>query len=45
MNTQSPINKIEIRGEVIMHKDDFDELNKIKIGEIADPFGWMIPVA
>ena len=27
LNTQSPINKIEIRGEVIMHKDDFDELN------------------
>jgi DNA ligase (NAD+) len=27
LNTQSSPNRIEIRGEVIMHKDDFNELN------------------
>jgi len=28
LSTQHPPNRIEIRGEVIMHKDDFDKLNK-----------------
>ncbi len=28
LSTQNSANRIEIRGEVIMHKDDFDELNK-----------------
>ena len=28
LSTQNSANRIEIRGEVIMHKDDFDKLNK-----------------
>jgi len=28
LSAQNPANRIEIRGEVIMHKDDFDKLNK-----------------
>ena len=36
---------IHVSDQSPVAEDINNTLNKIKIGEIADPFGWMIPVA